>query len=390
MKKSIFAVMLAVSAVAVLAFANFASAQFDPSSMTGPPTDEQIQQMMQQAQSQGQNQGMQGQGQQGLGQGMGQGGQGGQGQQKKGLERLKKGVKGMENAVKQFQKAVDGATKAGYPPAQTILDSLAGVKVAIETIKNATEMDEAVLEALDTWTTFADETLEANMESLAMTANFPRIDKQAVRELANLDKALEKAKKKLEKVDRDLSAQFAEIAAKIVAINAVHDSAIAKLKAGDAAGAFDLLENDFFPNIGDTRQSIGMLEAVKSLAGASKQIAKGIKSAKTIVAKVAKKGIDTAKLTPIITESEAKLVEFNALLKSKDFDPTDAVDMLEVINDLRDQFEETLDEVVGDENVGKLAPVNFFGGTMPTMPSMPKIPEMQQVDVSGFGGVMGF
>ncbi|MEK9133015.1 MAG: hypothetical protein AAB606_04910, partial [Patescibacteria group bacterium] len=129
------------------------------------------------------------------------------------------------------------------------------------------------------------------------------------------------------------------------------------------------LENDFFPTIGDTRQAIGMLDAVKNISRAVKSVDKGIKGAEKIVARLKKKGIDITAANAIIAESKTQLESLKTALKSKDFDPTTTVDYLETLNDLRDQFEEAVDTAVGNENVGNLPAVNFFGATMPKIPA---------------------
>lgn len=355
MKKIFFAVV----AIALLAVSFSLFAQF-----SGPPTAEQLQQLMQQM---GAPEGMTPDGTIPNGTNFGPPANVLE-MQNKGLKQLQRSAKNMLKAIAQMEKAIAGATKAGFPPAQDIIDATAKGKAAVQIIQDATEFSDDVQDAIDQFNDFAD-VMDANIEPLNMLANFPRIQRQAVREMANLDKAFEKVKVKVASAEMDLSYILADIQGKIGNIKAVYDNALAYAKAGQAAEAFDMLENDFFPTIGDTRQAIGMLDALKNISRAAKSVDKGIKGAEKIVAKLQKKKLDVSSLNTIIADSKSKLDELRAALKSSDFDPTTAVDYLENLNELRDQFESAVDTVVGDTNVGTLPQVDFFGATMPKVPN---------------------
>lgn len=366
--------LCAVVAITIVALPLGSFAQF-----SGPPTAEQIQQLMEQL---GAPAGTLPDGAAGMG--MGNTGNSfgppagveemekkGLEMQKQGLSRLQRGAKSMQKAVVQMEKAVNGAAKAGYPASAEVVASLAKGKAALAIISGATDFTDDVTTAIDDFNDFVD-VLDANIETLNMLANFPKITKQADREMANLTKAFEKVKIKMEKAEFDLTEIFARIQANVDSIKSAYDQSIAAAKAGNPQEAFRLLEEDFFPNIGDTRQSIGMLDAVKNISRAVKSVDTGIKTAEKIIVKLDKKGIDTTKLKEIVASSKTELENLKAKLKSVDFDSTDAVDYLDNLNALREQFEEVMDSAIGDENVGNIKPLNFFGGSMPAMPKLPK------------------
>lgn len=287
----------------------------------------------------------------------------------KGLERMKKGVKGMQKAVDQMNKVIKKIKDAGYSVPAGVEDSLAKAVAAIATINASTEFDDAVQTAMDDFNAFID-VLDENMESMQMLGAFPRIKKQADREVANTQKAFDKVKSKLANVGFDLTQEFADVQAQVDALKANYDKAIAAAQAGKVQDAFDILENDFFPAIADTRQSIGMLDAVKNLTRAAKQVDSGIKNAEKIVAKLAKKGFNVTKLQEIIAKSKAESEAFKASLKVKPFEPTDAVDHLDVLNGLREDFENEVDVQIGDDDKldAQIKPVKFFNGAMPSIP----------------------
>ena len=348
-----------VAAVTLVALPFGSFAQF-----SGPPTAEQLQQLMQQMGAP-------------AGTSLDDAGTSGQfgppagvsDMQKKGLARLQKGAKSMAKAVAQMDKAVAGAAKAGYPASAEVLASLEKGKAALAIINSATDMTDEVLTAIDDFNDFVD-VLDVNIEPLNMLANFPKIKKQADREMANLIKAFEKVKIKIEKSEMDLTENIAAIQVKVDAVKSAYDKAIEAAKAGNAQEAFRLLEEDFFPNIGDSRQAIGMLDAVKNISRAVKSVDNGIKTAEKIIVKLKKKGIDTAKLQEIVAAAKTEMANLKTKLKSANFDPTDAVDSLDILNSLREQFEDVMDSAIGDEDVGNIKPLNFFGGTMPEMPKM--------------------
>lgn len=291
----------------------------------------------------------------------------GQEMRQKGFKRLQRAAKNMQKPIDKMEQAIAGAAQVGYTPSAEVTDALNKAKAALALINSATDLTEEVETAMDDFNDFID-VFDANIQDLEMAKNFPRIQKQADREVANLVKAFEKSKAKLEKAGMDLTQQFADVQAKIDAVKATLAQAVTDVKEGRGEDAFAVLEGDFFPQIGDIRQAIGMLDALKNISRSLKSVDKGIKTGEKTVAKLAKKGFETGALEEIINQSKAKLEEFKAVLKSPDFDPTDAVDFFDSLNDLREQFDETVDEVVGDENVGNIQSLNFFNAKKTNTP----------------------
>lgn len=301
---------------------------------------------------------------------------------KKGLEQMKKGTKGMEKAVKQMEKTIKKVQDAGYTVSAEVEESFQKGKAAVETIKNASDIDVA-LEAMDDFNTFID-MLDMNMEGLNMLAGFPKILKQADRTYAKLTKLFEKNKKKAQKGEVDLSGVIADIQLEVDALKAVYDKAVAAAKGGDAELAFTTLEDEYFEHMEDTFQMVGMLEAASQLSKAVKNVEKGIKSAEKNIAKFEKKDFDMTAASGIVTASRAKLDALKALLKTKEFDPDDAVSLLEELEDLRTEFEDAVEEETGKNLHGKDS-VKFFNVKMPEMPK-----EMKDGFPKGEAGDSGF
>jgi hypothetical protein len=284
---------------------------------------------------------------------------------KKGLEKMRKAAKQMTKAITQMEKAVAGVEKAGYTASQEVKDSIVKAKAAVATIETTTDFD-AGMAAMDDFNAFID-VLDANIEAMNMLANFPKILKQATRTLDQLQKNFDKMKAKVAKTEMDLSENINGIQAKIDAIKLVYTQAQDLAKAGDATGAFDKLENEFFEPMQDAFQSVGMLQAAINLTTAVKNVDKGIKNAEKVITKMKKKEFETTGLQTIVDQAKAKAVELKAIVKTKDFDPDTAVAVLEELDTLQSDFMDKVDELTDGETKG-LGNVTFFNATTPAMP----------------------
>ncbi|MBI4994272.1 hypothetical protein HZC21_01345 [Candidatus Peregrinibacteria bacterium] len=300
----------------------------------------------------------------------------------KGLSQMKKQTHRMQKPIKQMEKIIQRVLDAGYTVPQEVSDALAKAKTAVAAIENAADTDAAEA-AMEDFNAFID-AMDMNMEALNMLANFPKILKQANKTLDRLNKSFEKAKKRLAQTDLNLNDAFAKVQAKIDGLVATLKQAEELAKSGNAEGAFTKLEDEFFENIEDAFQSVGMLDALRNLSKVVKMVSRGITSAEKLTAKLEKAGTDVSDLNSIIAATKAKLEEFKAVLASAGFDPETAVDIVEELNDLRADFENAVEELT-DENLHGFKSINFFGQTAPQMPKgLMKGPPTGEPGASGF------
>lgn len=323
----------------------------------------------------------------GFQQGGKQGGQGdmeqkGKEMMEKGLSQMKKQTGRMQMPIKQMEKTIQRVQDAGYTVPAGVLDALAKAKAAVAAIEGASDMD-AAQSAMEDFNAFID-VVDENMEALNMLANFPKILKQANKTLDRLTKTFEKAKNRLAQTDLNLTDAYAKVQTKIDGLKATLQQAQDLAKAGNAEGAFTKLEDEFFENIEDAFQSVGMLDALRNLSKVVKMVNKGIAGAEKLTAKLAKKGEDVTELNSIIAASKVKLESFKTLLASPGFDPETAVDVIEELNDLRADFESAVEDLTG-ENLHGNQSINFFGQTPPQMPK-----GLMQGPPEGSPGASGF
>lgn len=300
----------------------------------------------------------------------------------RGLSQMKKQTGRMQRPVKQMEKTIQRVQDAGYTVSAEVLSALAKAKTAISAIENAADMDAAET-AMEDFNAFID-AIDMNMEALNMLANFPKILKQANKTLDRLTKTFEKAKNRLAQTDLNLADAYAKVQAKVDGLKATLQQAQDLAKAGNAEGAFTKLEDEFFENIEDAFQLVGMLDALRNLSKVVKMVNKGIVGAERLTAKLSKAGEDVTGLNSIIAASKAKLESFKTLLASPGFDPEVAVDVIEELNDLRADFENAVEELTG-ENLHGNKSINFFGQMPPRMPrGLMQGPPMGEPGASGF------
>jgi hypothetical protein len=315
------------------------------------------------------------------------------------LARLKKNTAGMTRAVSAMDKAIKGVQDAGFTVPADILASVESGRAAIQTILNSTSLDENCQNAIDQFTTFT-ETIEANMENLMVLSKFPAILKPAQTNYDKVVKFFATTQSKLTGLEMDLTGVFAKVQEKIDGLKASMDKANELAKSGKAQEAFDELQNVFFSNLEDAYQSIGMLNALKGIGKATSAVANGIKTAGKIITKLKGLKIDTTKLEDFVAQSTAKLNELKTLIATPGYDVDKAQALLDELDTLRSNFDDTTDQLVEDsgKNVGNLPVLKMFSGTMPMVPATIKggydkyknkmgtqVDRMNLVPTGGFG-----
>jgi len=287
----------------------------------------------------------------------------------KGLARLQKSANSMERAVKQMDKAIAGAVSVGYVVPADIKASVEKARAAIATIRAATAFDDAVTQAIDDFDSFT-EVLDANIENLMLMTKFPKILKQAETQYNKLVKFFETTKARLVGLEADTTAAIADVQAKVDLQKSYYDQAKALSIQGKMADAFAMLEDNFFPGLESTSQSIGVLNALKAITKTASGVARGIATAQKIIKRLDQAGLEVADLNKIVADSNAKLAELKALLKTPGYDLEVAMAMLEALDQLREDFDNKVDELVAsaDGDLGTLPTVKMFTGPKVMMP----------------------
>ncbi|OGF19699.1 hypothetical protein A3D54_02200 [Candidatus Falkowbacteria bacterium RIFCSPHIGHO2_02_FULL_45_15] len=262
---------------------------------------------------------------------------------------LKKAAKGMQKTIATFENQIAKLTKRGLtiPPETT--DNLKKIKAIIAAINANKSIEE--LEALG-WEEIGDimDQLGESRRELEMLARWPQAVKQIDKEITNLGKVakkLETTVNKLKTKEIDLTENLAKFKTGLEEIKAARAAAEQTMKSGDAAGAFDALEENVFGKISEIYEEQRVIETMANLGRFAADYKKGIASAQQQINSLKKKKINTAELEDILNRTKTKGNEVLALLKAKPLDEEAIVDGLEALSELRNEFGDKLDELGG-------------------------------------------
>lgn len=217
-------------------------------------------------------------------------GSGPQGQQ--GLKDMQRGVKQMEGNVKQFERMLQQAEKKGQQMSPEMKEKITRAKESITKVKSAKSAEE-----------ISDFNMDEFSQDIQSMEQERREQEQQDRQLKDIKRGMSGAtqglkmfKKQLAQLAKKKIAVPTEIAETVQKIEAAV-AAIQKAKTWDeveAAGLEDL--QDMFMGLDEQRQQLEMLtrwpQTVKQAQREITNMTRELKRAKSIVTKLAKKGID--------------------------------------------------------------------------------------------------
>lgn len=266
------------------------------------------------------------------------------------LEGMKRGVRGMEQAVKAFERQLTRLTKQGLAAPASTTEILAKLKAVIESVKSATEA-EMVESAFEEMQGLMDE-LNNSRQELEMLSRWPQTIRQVDRQVANLKRDLRRAKGivgRLAKKEIDLSATYSQYEAAAQKLVAARDEAAAKAKAGDAEGAFSVLENDFFAEFEEVAQYQRVIDMMSNLGRFASEFKRGIAQSESLLKRFERRKLDTSELRALLGQAKSRGEEILIMLKSRDLDEDAVLAALQEMEDLRQQFMDQAGELGGEE-----------------------------------------
>lgn len=320
------------------------------------------------------------------------------------MDGIKRGLKGMEQGLRMFEQQIARLTKQGIAVPQEVRDNLDKVKTVIAAIKTAKTWEEIEAAGIEDMQDLF-QNLDQSRQQLEALARWPQTLKQINMELNRLTSALKRAKSvvaSLSKRGVDLSDVYANFEAAVNKLKSVRDDASAKMKAGESEEAFNLLENDFFGQMEDVWENQRVIETMANLGRFASEFKRGIADAKRTIAMLKRKKIDTTELADLVAQAEAKGNEILALMKAKPVDQEAIFAGLQELENLKQAFEEKVDELTGGEDImpWEKGPQQFQGVSIPGEfgKFIPKKKQAEQGSESemgpggtgeGPGGIMG-
>lgn len=239
-------------------------------------------------------------------------------QQQQGLKDMKQGVKQMEGNVQQFGKMMQEGEQHGQPMSQETQEKYMRTKDTMSRVKkakSASEISDVNMEEF-----------EGDVQSMEMERQQEQQQKRQLQEIKRGMRGAEQGLKMFEKQLAQLAKQKITPPAEITEAVQKIKTTIAAIKAAktweevEAAGLEDLQEA--FMGLEESRQQLEMLarwpQALKQIKRELANMDKELKRAKSVVAKLAKKGIDLAdeyaafeaavnKLKAVVEEAKGKI-----------------------------------------------------------------------------------
>ena len=232
------------------------------------------------------------------------------------LKQMQQQMRGMERGLANMAKSIARIKKAGGSVPAEYETTITNLTSAIATVKGATEMTDEVQAAVETIQDSGSDMAELGPK-LGMLEQFPRILKEASKQVAQARKQLTKSVAKAQKSGVDVTGIKASIEAKL----AEYDTAIAAAKGpSDPEEAMNTLREDVFGGMEDLRDEMMVLENISNSSQMLKSAEKEIARIEKASVQLQKRKKDTAELDSIIVEMKTKLAETKVLMRGTNVD----------------------------------------------------------------------
>ena len=272
------------------------------------------------------------------------------------LQDVKRGVKGMEQGMRMFEKQLAMFAKQKVAVPQDVTDTLAKIKELVTKIKTAQTWDEIEAAGLEDMQDLFQK-LDESRQQLEVLARWPQTLKQVDKELKRLTTELKKTKSladRLVKKGVDVSGVATEFEAAVNKLKSVRDDAVAKISAGQAEEAFDLLENEFFGQMEDVWEFQQVIMMMSNLGRFASDFKRGINDAQNQIRRLQRQKLDVTELQALLDQAKAKGNEVLALMKVKPIDQEAIMSGIQELENLRQEFEGKMEELTGEERGGPM------------------------------------
>ncbi len=262
------------------------------------------------------------------------------------MENVMREMRRIESGVKMFDKQVQKLIKQKLAVSEEITSNLEQVKALIADIKNG-KMDDAesIFELM--------QSLDEHRQELEMLARWPQTVKQMNQELKNLTRELKKVKlivDRLVKKGIDLTSIYSNFELGVNQLKDVIGAAGVKVTES-AEEAFDMVQSDFFGQLEDVWENHKIIMTMSNMGRFNSDFKRGIANDSWQIKVLKKKKIDTIELEDMLEQAKAKGAEALELFKAKPLDPDAIIDILEEMQNLKQDFEQKKAELTGIEEV---------------------------------------
>lgn len=267
------------------------------------------------------------------------------------VQDMKRNLKNMSQNLRMFEKQIAQLTKQGTAVPSDVSENLSKIKATIAAVDAAKTWDEMVNAGIEDLQDLM-MNLDQSRQQLEMLARWPQTIKQIDRELKQFANTLKQSKTRVNgllKKGIDLSSVYADFEAAVNKLKSVRDEAAAKMSSGDAEGAFDLLQNDFYGQTGDVWEYQRTIDMMGNLGRFTSEFKQGMAGAQQTINKLKRQKLDTGELQDLLEQNKVKGNEVLALLKVKPIDAEAIMAGMEDLWNMKQEFENMIAELTGQE-----------------------------------------
>ncbi|MFH0854634.1 MAG: hypothetical protein V1891_04035 [bacterium] len=269
------------------------------------------------------------------------------------LNDIKRELKNISKELAKFEKQVEKLKKQKFAVPDDLAEVLKNIKTTVDAIQKAKTWEEAetagIEDVRDLW-----DALNENRQKLEMLSRWPQTLKEIDRELKKLDQELKRAKKTADSAKKkgiDIFELYNNFENAVNNLKNAKGVALKKMADGDSEGAFEVIENDLFDQMEDTWEYQRLLFTISDLGKIKSEIKKRLNEFHRMMTQLKKKKIDVSEIEKLIVYATIKGKEIETLLKAKPVDIDKVMDMLGALEDLKQEFDETANELLGTEDL---------------------------------------
>lgn len=290
-----------------------------------------------------------------------QGGQGGQGGNERQMQpnrpkpNMAQAFKGPEQMIKQMETKIKSLKAKNVSIPANIEQTISEVKVLIASAKESSSNEDS--DPSDAMSDVQDkmQDLQDVFPQLQMLGEWPRIEKQATKQLAMMKKEFERSKKQALKSKIDVSSIVARVETSLAEIEKSIADAKAQASAGNIEDAMDSLRDSVFEASDDLRDQFRILESMGNVGRIYTRISKDIASFEKEVKRLAKQKDpetgelrDVSKLNELVVEAKNFVADIKSKIDSK-AEPEEIFDALSDGESLQNDIMEEMSHVKGQD-----------------------------------------
>ncbi|MDO8493396.1 MAG: hypothetical protein Q7S19_02515 [bacterium] len=252
---------------------------------------------------------------------------------------------GMKQGMTMMKKMIATAQKQGISVPAEYLTLISDVESAIKVIEGATEMNDAVMEATETLQDKGEELRDIGPQ-IGMLTQWPKILKDAEKQITQVKKLFTTAKNKAKKSKVDISDIVSKVEAKIAEIEKIKNDLKAEVggKDVDYEDIMERMHEEVFAAMDDLRDDMNTLQNIGNITSQLKRVDKDLKSYATRANNLTKAKKNTTHLKELLAEANKKSAAVKAIIAKPGFDPETLFEAISdgegLINDINDELAE--------------------------------------------------